>query len=56
MLQVTPILFVQYGQLFAGAIDYNMQATSYKSSRIKGNVNFYAQDPFETEDTENSIN
>ena len=58
VLQVTPILYVQYGQTFAGAIDYNMRASA-DSARNKGNQNYYAQNPFETVDIEepkNSIN
>ena len=46
VLSTTPILFVQFGQRVGGAIDYNMQATAFKSSRIKGNVNYYNIDQF----------
>lgn len=48
VLNVTPILFVQFGQKIGGAIDFTMEATVYESARIKGNVNYYAINQFES--------
>ena len=46
VLSSMPIIFVQFGQITGGAIDFNMYATTYMSARIQGNRNYYAIDPF----------
>ena len=43
----TPILFVKIGQETAGAIDFKMSARLKGANMIKGNVNYYAIDPFD---------
>ena len=48
VLNMTPILFVQFGQVIGGAIDYNMQATTYNSARIDGNINYYNMNMFDS--------
>lgn len=44
VMSVTPIMFVQMGQQEAGAIDFRFTYT--KSPYIKGNRNFYRDNPF----------